>query len=157
MPGEVRRTQNWVAGTRPGNAAFVPPPPHLVSGLLADLEAYLHADEAMPPLVRTRLVHVQFETIHLYLDGNGCIGRLLVTVLLEHWRLLSHPLLYPSLYFKRHRSEYYRRLGAVRTRPFRRRGRCSESSRPTAPERSGTATPRFRRSGSSRRCRATRS
>ncbi|MHB1191936.1 MAG: Fic family protein [Longimicrobiales bacterium] len=114
MPGEVRRTQNWVGGTRPGNAAFVPPPPHLVSGLLADLEAYLHADDAMPPLVRTGLVHVQFETIHPYLDGNGRIGRLLVTLLLEHWRLLSHPLLYLSLYFKRHRSEYYRRLGAVR-------------------------------------------
>ena len=114
MPGEVRRTQNWVGGTRPGNAVFVPPPPHLVGGLLGDLEAYLHADYPLPPLVRTGLAHVQFETIHPYLDGNGRIGRLLVTLLLEHWHLLSYPLLYLSLHFKRHRDEYYRRLGAVR-------------------------------------------
>jgi Fic family protein len=114
MPGEVRRTQNWVGGTRPGNAVFVPPPPRLVSGLLGELEAYLHAADALPPLVRTGLAHVQFETIHPYLDGNGRMGRLLVMLMLEHLRLLSHPLLYLSLHFKRHREEYYRRLGAVR-------------------------------------------
>jgi Fic family protein len=78
------------------------------------LEKYLHADDALPPLVRAGLVHVQFETIHPYLDGNGRIGRLLVTLLLEHWNLLTKPLLYLSLFFKRHRDEYYRRLDAVR-------------------------------------------
>jgi len=115
-PGDVRRTQNWVGGTRPGNAVFVPPPPQLVGPLLTDLERWLHADDALPPLVRVGLAHVQFETIHPYLDGNGRIGRLLVTLLLEHWGLLSQPLLYLSLHFKRHREEYYRRLGAVRTK-----------------------------------------
>lgn len=115
QPGEVRRTQNWIGGSRPGNAAFVPPPPHALGGLLAAFERYLHADDDLPPLVRAGLLHVQFETIHPYLDGNGRIGRLLVTLLLEHWNLLTRPLLYLSLFFKRHRSEYYARLGAVRT------------------------------------------
>ena len=78
------------------------------------LEKYLHADDALPPLVRVGLAHVQFETIHPYLDGNGRIGRLLIALLLEHWKLLSAPLLYLSLFFKRHRSEYYRLLGEVR-------------------------------------------
>jgi len=114
QPGEVRRSQNWIGGTRPGNAVFVPPPPEEVPALLGDLEKYLHADDALPPLVRVGLAHVQFETIHPYLDGNGRIGRLLITLLLEHWKLLSAPLLYLSLYFKRHRAEYYRLLGEVR-------------------------------------------
>jgi Fic family protein len=114
QPGEVRRSQNWIGGTRPGNAAFVPPPPEEVPALLGDLEKYLHAEEALPPLVRIGLAHVQFETIHPYLDGNGRIGRLLITLLLEHWKLLSAPLLYLSLFFKRHRAEYYRLLGEVR-------------------------------------------
>jgi len=82
--------------------------------LLSDLEKYIHRDEDLPLLVRAALVHVQFETIHPYLDGNGRIGRLLVTLLLEHWKLLSEPLLYLSLFFKRHRAEYYRLLNAVR-------------------------------------------
>jgi hypothetical protein len=82
--------------------------------LLSAFEKYLHADDALPPLVRAGLLHVQFETIHPYLDGNGRIGRLLVTLLLEHWRLLTKPLLYLSLFFKRHRDDYYRRLNAVR-------------------------------------------
>jgi Fic family protein len=91
------------------------PPPHEdVAALLGDLEKYLHADDALPPLVRIGLAHVQFETIHPYLDGNGRIGRLLVALLLEHWNVLSSPLLYLSLYFKRHRAEYYRLLGEVR-------------------------------------------
>ena len=77
-------------------------------------EKYLHADDSLPPLMRTGLLHVQFETIHPYLDGNGRIGRLLVTLLLEHWKLLTKPLLYLSLFFKRHRDDYYRRLNAVR-------------------------------------------
>lgn len=114
-PGEIRRSQNWIGGTRPGNAAYVPPPPHMVGELLGRLETYLHADSDLPPLVRAGLVHVQFEAIHPYLDGNGRIGRLLVTLLLEHWGLLSEPLLYLSLFFKEHRAEYYKRLDAVRS------------------------------------------
>jgi Fic family protein len=114
LPGEVRRSQNWIGGSRPGNAAYVPPPPHALGEALGALEKYLHADDSLPPLVRAGLVHVQFETIHPYLDGNGRIGRLLVTLLLEHWKLLTRPLLYLSLFFKRHRAEYYRRLTAVR-------------------------------------------
>jgi len=114
QPGEVRRSQNWIGGTRPGDAVFVPPPPEELPTLLTELEKYLHADNGLPALVRIALAHVQFETIHPYLDGNGRIGRLLITLLLEQWRLLSAPLLYLSLFFKRHRSEYYRLLGEVR-------------------------------------------
>lgn len=115
LPGEIRRSQNWIGGTRPGNAAFVPPPPHHLADLLSGLEKYLHADnDPLPPLVRTGLLHVQFETVHPYLDGNGRIGRLMIILLLEHWGLLSAPILYLSLFFKRHREEYYRRLAAVR-------------------------------------------
>lgn len=114
LPGEVRRSQNWIGGSRPGNAAYVPPPPHALGDVLGAFERYLHADDSLPPLVRAGLLHVQFETIHPYLDGNGRIGRLLVTLLLEHWKLLTKPLLYLSLFFKRHREEYYRRLNAVR-------------------------------------------
>jgi Fic family protein len=114
QPGEVRRSQNWIGGSRPGNAAYVPPPPHMLSEVLGAFEKYLHADDSLPPLVRAGLLHVQFETIHPYLDGNGRIGRLLVTLLLEHWKLLTKPLLYLSLFFKRHREDYYRRLNMVR-------------------------------------------
>jgi Fic family protein len=114
LPGEVRRSQNWIGGSRPGNAAYVPPPPHALGEVLGAFEKYLHADGALPSLVRAGLLHVQFETIHPYLDGNGRIGRLLVTLLLEHWQLLTKPLLYLSLFFKRHREDYYRRLNAVR-------------------------------------------
>jgi Fic family protein len=113
-PGEIRRSQNWIGGTRPGNAVFVPAPPEELAALLADLEKYLHTESGLPPLVRIGLAHVQFETVHPYLDGNGRIGRLLITLLLEHWKLLSAPLLYLSLFFKRHRAEYYRLLGEVR-------------------------------------------
>jgi cell filamentation protein, protein adenylyltransferase len=114
QPGEIRRSQNWIGGTRPGNAAFVPPPPEEVPALLGDLEKYLHAEDSLPPLVRIGLAHGQFETIHPYLDGNGRIGRLLITLLMHHWKLLKAPLLYLSLFFKRHRAEYYRLLGDVR-------------------------------------------
>jgi Fic family protein len=114
LPGEVRRSQNWIGGSRPGNAAYVPPPPHALAEVLSAFEKYLHADDTLPPLVRAGLLHVQFETIHPYLGGNGRIGRLLVTLLLEHWKLVTKPLLYLSLYFKRHREDYYRRLTAVR-------------------------------------------
>lgn len=113
-PGEVRRSQNWIGGGRPGSAAYVPPPPNALPEVLSAFERYIHADDELPPVVRAGLLHVQFETIHPYLDGNGRIGRLLVTLLLEHWRLLTRPLLYLSLFFKRHRQEYYRRLNAVR-------------------------------------------
>jgi len=115
QPGELRRSQNWVGGTRPGNAAFVPPPPGELTGALSSLERYIHSDGDLPPLVRVGLVHVQFETIHPYLDGNGRIGRLLIALLLEDRGLLSQPLLFLSLFFKRNLSEYYETLSRVRT------------------------------------------
>ncbi len=115
QPGELRRSQNWIGGTRPGNAVFVPPPPDRVAGLLADLERYLHqARPTAPPLVRIALVHAQFETIHPFLDGNGRIGRLLIAALMELWGVLPEPLMYLSGYLKQHQAEYYRRLSAVR-------------------------------------------
>jgi Fic family protein len=115
LPGEIRRSQNWIGGTRPGNARFVPPPPTDVIEAMSVLERWIHAPDPLPPLVRAGLAHVQFETIHPFLDGNGRIGRLLIALLVEHWGLLQSPLLYLSLSFKRHRDEYYRRLSAVRT------------------------------------------
>ncbi|MCO6456277.1 MAG: Fic family protein [Pirellulaceae bacterium] len=113
-PGQIRTTQNWIGGTRPGNAHFVPPPPDAVPDALAAMDSWLHQDDPLPPLVRIGLAHVQFESIHPFLDGNGRIGRLLVTLLFEHWELLSQPILYLSLAFKQHREEYYRRLDRVR-------------------------------------------
>lgn len=116
QPGEMRRSQNWVGGARPGRAVFVPPPPDRVPELLADLERFIHDPEpALPPLVRVALVHLQFETIHPFLDGNGRIGRLLIAVLMEQWGLLPQPLVYPSGYLKQHQAEHYRRLSSVRT------------------------------------------
>jgi Fic family protein len=115
LPGEVRRSQNWIGGTRPGNARFVPPPPEAVPETMAALEKWIHAIDPLPPLVRAGVAHVQFETIHPFLDGNGRIGRLLVTLLVEHWKLLSSPLLYLSLPIRRRQGEYYQRLAAVRT------------------------------------------
>lgn len=114
-PGQFRRTQNWIGGTRPGNAHFVPPPPNHVEDCMAALEQFLHGEgNPYPVLVKAALAHVQFETIHPFLDGNGRIGRLLIAFILHHDRLLSQPLLYLSLYFKQHRSEYYRQLDRVR-------------------------------------------
>jgi Fic family protein len=115
QPGEIRRSQNWIGGTRPGNARFVPPPPEEVSAALAALERWLHSDDPLPPLVKAGLAHVQFETIHPFLDGNGRIGRLLIALLVEHWGLLEQPLLYLSVAFRRRQQEYYTRLAAVRT------------------------------------------
>lgn len=115
LPGEIRRSQNWIGGTRPGNARFVPPPHDEVAPALAALEKWVHSDEPLPPLVKAGLAHVQFETIHPFLDGNGRIGRMLITLLVEHWGLLDQPLLYLSLAFKRRQQEYYDRLSAVRT------------------------------------------
>ena len=115
-PGEFRRSQNWIGGTRPGNAAFVPPPPPEVVDAMSALEAFLHDDSGdLPLLVRVGLVHVQFETIHPFLDGNGRIGRLLITLQLVHAGALATPLLYLSLYLKQHRTRYYQLLDMVRT------------------------------------------
>lgn len=116
QPGTLRASQNWIGGTRPGNARFVPPPHEVVPAALADLERWIHADDPLPPLVRAGLAHVQFETIHPFLDGNGRIGRLLIALLVEHWGILETPLLYLSLALKRHRAEYYERLLEVRTK-----------------------------------------
>ena len=114
-PGEFRRSQNWIGGTRPGNADFVPPPHIEVEDCMASLERFLHAaDDGLPDLVRVGLAHVQLETIHPFLDGNGRVGRLLITFLLCHAGLLQDPLLYLSLYFKRHRMVYYDLLNQVR-------------------------------------------
>ena len=111
-PGEFRRSQNWIGGTRPGNAAFVPPPPQEVERCMGELERFLHSDA--PALVKAALAHAQFETIHPFLDGNGRIGRLLITLLLCHDGVLREPLLYSSLYFKQHRQQYYSELNGVR-------------------------------------------
>jgi Fic family protein len=115
QPGELRRSQNWIGGTRPGKAVFVPPPPERVGPLLGDMEQFIHAASNLPPLVKIALVHVQFETIHPFLDGNGRIGRLLIAAMLEHFGLLPEPLMYLSGYLKHYQSEYYRRLSNVRT------------------------------------------
>ena len=115
QPGEFRRSQNWIGGTRPGNARFVPPPPHEVEPCMAALERFLHDDTGLPVLLRAALAHVQFETIHPFLDGNGRLGRLLIALLLHHGGLLAEPLLYLSLYLKEHRTAYYDLLDRVRT------------------------------------------
>ena len=116
QPGELRRSQNWIGGTRPGNAVFVPPPAERIAELLADVERFIHGNSRdLPPLVNVALIHAQFETIHPFLDGNGRIGRLLIAALFEHWGLLAEPLLYLSGYLKKHQAEYYRRLSIIRT------------------------------------------
>ncbi len=114
-PGEFRRSQNWIGGSRPGNAAFVPPPHTDVPDCMAALERFLHAEnDGLSALLRAGLAHVQFETIHPFLDGNGRVGRLLVTLLLCHAGALREPLLYLSLYLKKHRTDYYDLLDHVR-------------------------------------------
>lgn len=116
QPGELRRSQNWIGGTRPGNAVFVPPPPENVHQLLTNMERFIHDGATdLPPMVKVALIHAQFETIHPFLDGNGRIGRLLIAALFEHWGLLPEPLMYLSGYLKQHQAEYYRRLSAIRT------------------------------------------
>ncbi len=116
QPGELRRSQNWIGGTRPCNALFVPPPPEHVAQLLADMERFIHDTATdLPAMVKVALIHAQFETIHPFLDGNGRIGRLLITALFEYWGVLAEPLLYVSAYLKQHQAEYYRRLSAIRT------------------------------------------
>lgn len=112
-PGEFRKSQNWIGGTRPGNAAFVPPPPAEAITCLNELELFLH-DEEIPILIKAALAHVQFETIHPFLDGNGRVGRLLITLLLCEGKVLKQPLLYLSYYFKLHRQYYYEQLNTIR-------------------------------------------
>lgn len=115
MPGEFRTSQNWIGGSRPGKALFVPPPHTAVPDCMAALERFLHADDdGLPALIRAGLAHAQFETIHPFLDGNGRVGRLLITLLLHHAGMLREPFLYLSLYFKQHRSAYYDLLNQVR-------------------------------------------
>ncbi len=114
-PGEFRRTQNWIGGTRPGNAAFVPPPVEKIQECMGKLELFLHdQQEPIPALLKAALAHVQFETIHPFLDGNGRLGRLLITLLLCEKKVLREPMLYLSLYFKTHRQYYYELLNNVR-------------------------------------------
>ena len=113
-PGEFRRSQNWIGGTRPGAAVYVPPPPGEVEPCLAALESFLHSEHAPGALVKAALAHVQFETVHPFLDGNGRVGRLLIALLLHHEGALRQPLLYLSLFFKQRRAEYYRLLDVVR-------------------------------------------
>ncbi len=114
-PGEFRRTQNWIGGTRPGNAAFVPPPVEKIQACMGKLELFLHdQQEPVPALLKAALAHVQFETIHPFLDGNGRLGRLLITLLLCEKKVLREPMLYLSLYFKTHRQYYYELLNNVR-------------------------------------------
>jgi len=114
-PGQLRRSQVWIGGTRPGNAIFVPPPVNALPNCLSELERFLNDEpEATPPLIKAALAHVQFETIHPFLDGNGRIGRLLIVLLLVADGVLREPMIYPSLYFKTHRSQYYALLNEVR-------------------------------------------
>ena len=114
-PGEFRRSQNWIGGSRPGNAIYVPPPHTVVQDCMAAFERFLHTeDDGLPVLLRAGLTHVQFETIHPFLDGNGRVGRLLITMLLCHAKILHQPMLYLSLYFKQNRTEYYALLNDVR-------------------------------------------
>ena len=116
QPGEIRTSQNWIGGSRPGNAKFVPPPPHRVMECMGLLEKFLHDDPVKTPLlIKAALAHVQFETIHPFLDGNGRVGRLLIALLLCADEALSEPMLYLSLYFKANRDAYYELLQRVRT------------------------------------------
>ena len=115
MPGEFRRSQNWLGGLRPGNAVYVPPPYTEVEQCMGDLEGFIHeSNDGLPALIRAGLAHAQFETIHPFLDGNGRIGRLLIAFILHQEEVLREPLLYLSLYLKRHRSRYYDLLSQLR-------------------------------------------
>ena len=113
-PGEFRASQNWIGGSRPGNAVYVPPPRNEVTPLMGQIEAFYHEHKSLPALVKAALIHVQFETIHPFLDGNGRLGRLLITLMLVADGVLVEPLLYLSLYFKQHRTSYYDLLQKVR-------------------------------------------
>lgn len=115
QPGQFRKSQNWIGGSRPGNAVYVPPPPEYVMDCLGELESFLHQEApSLPLLVRAGLVHAQFESIHPFLDGNGRVGRLLITFMLCADQVLREPVLYLSLFFKKHRRLYYERLNGTR-------------------------------------------
>ncbi len=116
LPGEFRKSQNWIGGRRPGEAHYVPPPHEQAAEAISELEKYLHAEDGLPPLVRAGLAHVQFETIHPFLDGNGRVGRMLILLILLDRGAITTPALYLSLYLKQERSRYYELLDAVRTR-----------------------------------------
>jgi Fic family protein len=113
-PGEFRTSQNWIGGTRPATAYFVPAPPDKVQALMGDLEKFMHVEDKIPLLVKTALIHQQFETIHPFLDGNGRVGRLLITLYLCERGFLKSPFLYLSLFFKQHRELYYEKLDEIR-------------------------------------------
>ena len=114
-PGQFRRSQNWIGGSRPGNAAYVPPPANKVTECMSDLEKFIHEEKSgLPLLIKASLIHVQFETIHPFLDGNGRVGRLLITFMLCAQQAIQDPTLYLSLYFKHHRQQYYDLLQRVR-------------------------------------------
>lgn len=113
-PGEFRRSQNWIGGSSPDNARFVPPPVEEMKAALNEWEVFIHDRTAYPPLVQLGLIHAQFEAIHPFLDGNGRVGRLLITFLLTEWGILARPLLYLSIFFKAHQDEYFARLQSIR-------------------------------------------
>jgi Fic family protein len=115
QPGQFRKSQNWIGGTRPGNATYVPPPPEYVMDCMGQLETFIHQEgPSLPLLIRAGLVHAQFESIHPFLDGNGRVGRLLITFMLCAEEVLREPVLYLSLFFKKHRRLYYDRLNGTR-------------------------------------------
>jgi Fic family protein len=114
QPGEFRKSQNWIGGTRPGNAAYAPPPPEHVLECMGELESFLHREDGLPLLIRAGLAHAQFESIHPFLDGNGRMGRLLIIFMLTEKQMLHEPVLYLSLFFKKHRRLYYERLNGTR-------------------------------------------
>ena len=115
QPGQFRKSQNWIGGSRPGNAAYVPPPPEYVADCMGQLETFIHQEgTALPLLIKAGLVHAQFESIHPFLDGNGRVGRLLITFMLCAEEVLREPVLYLSLFFKKHRRLYYDRLNETR-------------------------------------------
>jgi len=116
MPGEFRRSKNWLGGTRPSNARFVPPPNEMLEVLMGDLEKFIHDNQELPILIKAALAQVQFETIHPFLDGNGRLGRLLITLMFRADGVLAEPILYISLHFKQHRQLYYELLQNVRTK-----------------------------------------
>ena len=115
MPGEFRKSQNWIGGSRPSNARFVPPPPDQLMEVLGDLENFMHQKDQIHPLLKAGLLHLQFETIHPFLDGNGRLGHLLITIYLWAQEVIYSPFLYLSLYFKEHRMDYDDALSAVRS------------------------------------------
>jgi Fic family protein len=116
-PGEFRKSQNWISGTSPANAKFVPPPVFEMNQSLGDLEKFMHADDGYLPLIKAGLLHAQFETIHPFNDGNGRTGRMLVTMYLWHTKMLEIPILYLSSYFKQHQELYYDRLNGYHADP----------------------------------------